>query len=149
MSKETGKPKEVGRFLVAVGAIIEHSPTGKILLLKRSPKKDFSGGIWEYITGRMNQFEEPRDALRREIKEEAGIEVTIIKPTSTYHIFRGERTAENELVGIMHWCTVDSDKIVLSEEHTEYKWVSPEEALKMIQKPSMQNDIKAYMREKE
>ena len=149
MPEKTRKPKKAGRFLVAVGAVIEHTSTGKILLLKRSPKKDFSPDIWEYITGRMKQFEEPENALRREIKEEAGIEIKIIKPISTYHIFRGERTAGNELVGIMHWCTTDSDEIVLSEEHTKYKWVSPEKALEMIQKPSMQNDIKAYMREKE
>ena len=140
--------KKIGRFLVAVGAIIEHVPTGKILLLKRSSKQDFSGGIWEYITGRMDQFEEPEDALRREIKEEAGVTVKVIKPISIFHIFRGERTAENELVGIMYWCTTDSNRVLISEEHTDYQWVSGQEALEIIKKPSMQRDIEAYMRER-
>lgn len=141
-------PKEAGRFLVAVGAIVEHKSTGKILLLERNAEKDFSPGIWEYITGRMNQFEEPEDALRREVREEAGIEIEIIKPISVFHIFRGEKKAEDELVGIMYWCKTDDDGIVLSDEHGSYKWAEVEDALIMMEKPGMKKDIEAYMREK-
>jgi len=140
--------KNIGRFLVATGAIIENTKTGKILLLKRSEEKDFSGGIWEYITGRMNQFEEPEDGLRREIREEAGIEVEIVKPVSIFHIFRGEKIAENELVGIMYWCKADTEEIKLSEEHTDFQWVSAKEALAMMEKPGMKKDIEAFIRER-
>ncbi|HCU70967.1 MAG TPA: hypothetical protein DIC35_04460 [Candidatus Moranbacteria bacterium] len=138
-----------GRFLVATGAIIENSKTGKILLLKRSEKKDYSPGIWEYITGRLRQFEEPQEGLRREIMEEAGIDVEIIKPISIYHFFRGEQVAENELVGIMYWCKTDSEEIKVSEEHSDFRWVTPGEALEMVKKPSMQEDIKAFIRERD
>lgn len=134
--------------MVATGAIIENTKTGKILLLKRSEEKDFSGGIWEYITGRMNQFEEPEDGLRREIREEAGIEVEIVKPVSIFHIFRGEKIAENELVGIMYWCKADTEEIKLSEEHTDFQWVSAKEALAMMEKPGMKKDIEAFIRER-
>lgn len=37
--------KQIGHFLVAVGAIIEDPQTEDILLPKRSENKDFSGGI--------------------------------------------------------------------------------------------------------
>lgn len=139
---------QIGKFLVATGAIIENSSTGKILLLKRSDSKDFSAGIWEYITGRLNQFEEPQDGLRREIIEEAGIEVKIIKPISIFHIFRGEKIAENELVGIMYWCKTESEEIKISDEHSGYTWVTADEALKIIEKPSMREDIKAFIKER-
>jgi 8-oxo-dGTP diphosphatase len=141
-------PKNIGKFLVAVGAIVENTNTGKILLLKRSEEKDFSGGIWEYITGRLNQFEEPEDGLRREIREESGIEVEILKPISIYHIFRGEKSAENELVGIMYWCRTASEEIKLSEEHTDFKWIFAKEALEMMEKPGMKRDIEAFIRER-
>ena len=59
--------------MVAVGAIIEHTGTGKILLLQRTKKADYSPGIWEEITGRMKQHEELEAALHREVFEEAGI----------------------------------------------------------------------------
>lgn len=140
--------KQIGRFLVATGAIIENSKTGKILLLKRSDTKDFSAGIWEYITGRLNQFEDPQEGLRREIKEEADIEVEIVKPISIFHIFRGDKVAENELVGIMYWCKTDSEEIRISDEHSDFMWVSAEEALTMMEKPGMQADIKAFIKER-
>lgn len=38
-----------GKFMVAVGGIIEDSDSGKILLLKRSSKADFTPGIWEEV----------------------------------------------------------------------------------------------------
>jgi hypothetical protein len=34
-----------GRFMVVVGAIIEHEPCKKILLLKRAPTADYLPGI--------------------------------------------------------------------------------------------------------
>lgn len=141
-------PEQNGRFIVSMGAIIESKKTGKILLLKRSVVKDFSAGIWEYVTGRLHQFEEPLDGLRREIREEAGLEVEIIKPLNTFHIFRGERVAEKEVVGIMYWCQADTEMVKTSEEHSEYQWVTAEEALEIITKPSMQADIRAFKREK-
>jgi 8-oxo-dGTP diphosphatase len=140
--------EQIGRFIVSMGAIIEHKQTGKLLILKRSVIKDFSAGIWEYVTGRLHQFEEPLDGLRREISEESGLEVEIIKPINTFHVFRGEKTAEKEVVGIMYWCRTDSQDVVVSEEHSEFKWVTPEEALEIIEKPSMQDDIRAFMHEK-
>lgn len=130
--------------MVAVGAIIEHPTNKRILLLKRSSCQDFSAGIWEYITGRLNQFEEPEKGLKREIKEEAGLEIKIIKPISIYHLFRGKEIAENELVGIIYWGKAISDKVKLSEEHTAYQWVTLDEAFKMIKKSSMQKDLRAF-----
>jgi 8-oxo-dGTP diphosphatase len=139
----------IGRFLVATGAIIENTDDGNILLLKRSGAKDFSPDIWEYPTGRMRQFEEPQDGLRREIMEETGLDVEIVKPISVYHIFRGERTAENELIGVMFWCRTDRDVPTISDEHSDFIWVSAERALQMIQKPSMQADIRAFIYERQ
>ncbi|NTW22179.1 NUDIX domain-containing protein [Candidatus Falkowbacteria bacterium] len=137
-----------GRFLVATGAIIENAATGKILLLKRSDEKDFSPGIWEYVTGRLHQFEEPEVGLRREVMEETGADIEIIKPISIFHIFRGERIAENELVGIMYWCKTNTDDIRISEEHSDWRWVTPEEAREMVTKQSMLEDIEAFINER-
>ena len=56
--------------MVAVGAVIEHVESGRILLLRRAETADFMGGVWEDLTGRMKQSEEPEDALRREVRAE-------------------------------------------------------------------------------
>lgn len=96
----------------------------------------------------MNQFEDPIDALHREVKEETGLEVNVIKPISVFHIFRGEEKAENELVGIIFWCQAKNTNVVLSEEHASYKWTNAKEAYKIMEKPGMKKDIQAFINEK-
>jgi 8-oxo-dGTP diphosphatase len=135
--------------MVAVGAIIEHSDSGRILLLKRAEQADYMGGIWEDITGRMKQFEEPEDALRREVREECGLEIAIVKPLTVFHLYRGARSAENELVGIIYWCRSESDQVVLSREHSDYRWLPPQEALRWVEHPGVRSDIEALLYEQQ
>lgn len=138
-----------GRFMVAVGAIIEDTTTGKVLLLQRSRKADFTPGIWEEITGRMKQFEGLEEALRREIGEESGItEIEVIKPLTVNHFFRGEKMAEKEIVLIIYWCKTSSDKVVIFGEHDNYRWVEPNEALKLVEHPGVKKDIETFIKEK-
>ncbi len=139
----------IGKFIVGVGAILENTKTGKILLLKRSPKKDFAPNIWEEVTGRMEQFEDPLTALKREVKEETGIEnFEVVKPLVVRHFFRGtEELAENEMMIIVYWCKTDQTEIKLSWEHTEYKWLTPEEALESADFPAVKEEIEAYIKE--
>lgn len=61
-----------GRFMVAVGTVIEHEGSGKLLLLKRTLKAGFAPGIWEIVTGRMKQFEELEEALRGKPQKKQG-----------------------------------------------------------------------------
>ena len=133
--------------MVAVGAMIEHDLSGKILLLKRAETADYLPGVWEDLMGRMKQFEEPEQALRREVREESGLEIEILKPLTVFHDYRGERTSENEWVGITYWCKADSDRVVLSEEHSAYQWVSPQEALDQVEHAGVRRDIQALIDE--
>ena len=138
-----------GKFNVVVGALIEHKASGKILLIKRSDKADFTPGIWEYAMGRVKQFEGPLAGLKREEKEETGLDAEIIKPVNIFHLFRGEeKTADNELIGIVYWCASQSDQVKLSGEHTEYKWLEPPAALELVSHEGVKKDIAALMREK-
>lgn len=131
--------------MVAVGAMIEHADSGKILLMKRAATADYLPDIWEDIMGRVKQFEEPQDALRREVREESGLEIEIVKPLTVFHDYRGARTPENEWIGITYWCKVKSDRVALSEEHSAYRWVSAQEALELAEHPGVRMDIEAFI----
>ena len=146
MNDASGLEKE-GRFTVAVGAMVEHPTNGQVLMLKRAKSADYLPGIWEDIMGRMKQFEEPEEALRREVREESGLEIDVLRPLAIFHDYRGERTAENEWIGIVYRCKARSDRVVLSEEHSDYRWVSPQEALEMAEYPGVIKDIQAFMEE--
>ena len=62
----------MARFRLAVGAVIENN-NGEILLIKRSDYGAYPG-IWDIAGGGKNQFEDPYDALFREIKEASAVE---------------------------------------------------------------------------
>jgi mutator protein MutT len=64
---------EMKTVIVAAALTIEH---GKYLVTQR--KKDSSHGLlWEFPGGKMKEGEDPRDALRRELKEELDVEVEV------------------------------------------------------------------------
>lgn len=137
-----------GKFMVAVGAILENPQTGNILMLKRSPHKDFESTVWEEVTGRMKQFETPEEAIKREVEEETGIkEIEIIKPIKISHFFRGEKNAENEIILMVYWCQTSEKQVTISEEHTEYKWISPHDALSLTDHPGIKSELEAFMAE--
>ena len=56
-------PVKEGKFSVGIGAIIEHTESGKILLLHRAPNVDFESNKWDDVGGRMHQFENPEETL--------------------------------------------------------------------------------------
>ena len=89
-----GKPgaEDGGRFLVVVAFLIERS--GHVLLLKRSHDKDHAPGEWDFGSGRVRQGESAVDAVYREAKEETGLEVEVVEPLDTSHVYRGQIRTE-------------------------------------------------------
>ena len=124
---------EVGRFIAMVGMLVWRRTDGRYLLLRRSPTKDFAAGQWESGSGRLEQGEGFIDALKRESLEELGLEVRIECLLGTTHFYRGEPTPENEMVGVFFGCSVDdASDLKLSEEHSEHRWATPEEAAGLL-----------------
>ncbi|MFX0113569.1 MAG: NUDIX domain-containing protein [Candidatus Hodarchaeota archaeon] len=143
-------PDDPGRFMVGIGAIVEHQSSGKILLLKRSSDLDCAAEEWDDVGGRMKQFETPEETLRREIREETGIDdIVVIKPLDVSHWFRGEKLAANETIIITYWCRTSSFEVKLSPEHAAYRWATPEEALTFVRQEVVKSNIQSFIRERE
>ncbi len=60
-------------IIVTAGVIIEQ---GKILVTQRK-EDSHQGLLWEFPGGKVKEGEEPRGALRRELKEELDVEVEV------------------------------------------------------------------------
>ncbi len=117
------KPK----LFLATKALIENN--GKILILRESAKNP-SGtnpNSYDVVGGRLEPGESPEECLRREIKEEVGIEVKIGKPfyvTEWRPVVKGEQW---QIVAVFYKCTTDATDITLNHEHDEYTWIDPKE----------------------
>lgn len=102
---------------------------GKYLVLRRSEEKDFAGGEWECVTGRVDQGESFSEAVCREVYEELGVEAQIEFIIGTAHFYRGEARPENEMVGVQYCCSTENPEAIRkSAEHSESRWVAAEEA---------------------
>jgi len=93
---------------------------GKILLIKRRTNDVHKPGIWELPGGRVTFEEDPTQGVKREAKEETGLEVKVICPISTKHFTRDDGQV---ITAINFYCKLEGKNTVrLSEEHTEYCW---------------------------
>jgi 8-oxo-dGTP diphosphatase len=118
----------IGRFYAGIGAVLWHPPTDRYLILKRVESKDFAGGAWECVTGRVDQGEGFPEAVHREVHEELGIRARIEFILGTMHFYRGDALPENELVGVVFCCSIDDPQAIrISHEHSECRWVTVKE----------------------
>jgi 8-oxo-dGTP diphosphatase len=127
------QPPTPGHFLGGVGALIWDGATERYLLLRRAATKDFAAGVWECVTGRVDQGESFEEAVRREVREELGVEAHLEAILGTTHFYRGTAVAENELLGVIYLAAIaDPAAIVLSGEHDEARWVTAVEAATLL-----------------
>ena len=123
----------VGRFIAMVGMLVWRRSDGRYLLLRRSSERDFAPGQWETGSGRLEQGEGYVQALRREAREELGLDPRIECILGTTHFYRGAPTPENDMVGVSFGCSVeDASDLRVSDEHSEHRWVTAEEAAALL-----------------
>ena len=123
----------VGQFRGGVAGLVWCPASQRYLLLKRSSAKDFAPGVWECVTGRVDQGEGFEDALRREVREELGVEVRIDFLLGTTHFYRGEEKPENELIGVVCLCSLAGPAdVCIGAEHSEYRGVTAQEAVDLL-----------------
>ena len=119
----------IGRFLAGIFALVWSPAHEKYLILQRSAEKDHAAGMWDCVTGRVDQGEGFFEALQREALEEISVEIQFEFMLGSVHFYRGPKTPEYEMVGVVCFCTLaDPQKIQISPEHSQYRWVTPAEA---------------------
>jgi len=97
---------------------------GKVLIMKRSMKEDHAQVLWDIPGGKIDFGEDPIDCLNREVMEESGIKIEIIKLLRVWSFLKDSKT---QIIGITMLCKYKSGEVKISEEHTEFKWIKPEE----------------------
>lgn len=122
------------RFHITVKGIVVLN--NKILLMKRVHPSSDGLGYWELPGGGLEYGETPNQALIRELKEETGLDIVIIKPAYTFTKIR----EHYQTVGIGYLCIPKNDQVQLSGEHTDYLFASIDEAKELLN-PEIYNDI--------
>lgn len=136
------KPEDFNQKYDVVGCLCEYN--GKILLMLRH-KEETQGNTWGLPSGRVEPGEDLKEALKRELYEETGIDVSHEKfeyidksylrhsdADLTYHLFALKLEEEVEI-------KLDPN------EHQKYVWISPEEACELEDRiEDLECSIKLY-----
>ena len=102
----------------------------EFLLLKRAGYQVYPG-LWQMVTGKIKTNEKAYQTAIREIKEETSLTPLQLWVAPTVNSFY-EPKGEYVCLLPVFAARVDADKIKISSEHTEYKWVDKSEAQKLL-----------------
>ena len=112
------------KFCIAVKAIIKNEE-GKYLVLFKSETEEINPKEIDIPGGRMKFGESAEESLKREIEEEIGVEIEIIKPSRIWGFVKNDL----HLVGITFLAKYIGGEFRLSGEHTKYEWIDKEKIL--------------------
>jgi len=112
----------------------------EFLLLKRADNETYSK-VWQMVTGATEDNEKAFEAALREIDEETGLKpfkFWIVPNVNSFYSYQKDCIS---LVPVFVAQVNNDEDVVLSEEHSEYKWVQKEEAIELLAWPGQKRSV--------
>lgn len=113
-------------------AVIRKSDDGwQFLILKRSDSESY-GGYWGFMTGGKHDTETVAQVVARELKEETNLIPHSIWATEYLVQFYEPEYDSIWILPLIVAVIDPEDEVSLSEENTEYRWLSAEKAKHLV-----------------
>lgn len=115
---------------------------GKVLIIQRASNDSYAG-LWELPGGGREPLEKSVDGVKREVKEETGLIVEVIKVIGVFD-FVNERDGETRDHTQINFLVkpVGPIDVKISSEHQNFTWISPNEVDKYTISPETKNIIR-------
>jgi 8-oxo-dGTP diphosphatase len=139
-ANENQTKRRTGPLGVAVKGIIRQE--GKYLLIRRAANSSFDPCLWDLPGGKLEYGEELAETLMREVKEETDLTITVGRPFATWHFFKGEVF----VTGITFLCEFQGGELALSFEHSDFKWIEPDEYSRYPLSTALEPQLSSYKR---
>ena|SRR3990167_157122 len=111
-------------FFVGQKAFIHKD--GQVLVMKEDSGLDFPGGK---IQDGEPSFEE---SLKREVKEETGLEISIGEPFTVWYRVGTKGIHEGKTIFLVGYkCEYLGGEVVISDEHLDFEWIDKENYKKL------------------
>ena len=113
----------------------------EFLLLKRAEKEIYPG-LWQMVTGAVDgECEKAFEAALREINEETGLKPVQFWVVPNINEFYWPEKDTIYQIPVFAALVNSNAGVVISDEHTDYKWVNKDEALKLLAWPGQRKSV--------
>ncbi len=109
---------EVNSGVHVVAAVIQDNKTPSMILISKRSQNAHQGGLWEFPGGKVDPSETAYRALKRELKEELGIEITSAEPLMQLH-----HDYQDKKIFLDMWTVTDFNGEARGMEGQECRWV--------------------------
>ncbi len=145
-------PEEI-KIVAVSGAIIVRKNSQnmwELLLIRRSPKDNWPF-VWEFPRGKCTIDKTLNDCLMREVREETGLDVVLKKFIDKYEYLADDKEGKRKSIQFNFLCKMKNEKqkVNLSFEHDEFKWVSSVGQVELLVPSEMKKTISKVLNVKE
>lgn len=115
------------RITIVTSAFIPNSQ-GQFLFAKRADDDSFLPGFWELPGGKAEFGENVNKAVKREVQEEVGLIIELLG-VGTVRDYMHESDRNRQFIELFFVSeSIKDQSVSLSHEHSDYKWITFEEA---------------------
>ena len=112
--------------------IFRESKNGiEFLLLKRAEDQIYPA-VWQMVSGKIKENEKAFETSLRELKEETNLTPLKMWIAPKVNSFYSSQTDSICLIPVFAVQVKKDSKVIISDEHSEYKWVTSNEAKRLL-----------------
>ncbi|MEW6701684.1 MAG: NUDIX domain-containing protein [Bacteroidota bacterium] len=112
----------------------------EFLLLKRAMNEKYPG-VWQMVTGAIDNNEKAFQTALREIKEETGLSPIKFWIVPNINSFYSPEKNQICMIPVFAALVDEKSEIEISHEHSKFKWTSKEETLRMLAWPGQRKSV--------
>ncbi len=112
----------------------------EFLLLKRA-EGEYYPYLWQMVNGKIEAGEKAYQTAIREIKEETGLTAFKLWAVPNINSFYSYKNDQIVMIPVFAAEIKPDSKIIISTEHSEFQWCSPEEAVRLLAWPGQRKSV--------
>jgi len=103
----------------------------EFLLLKRAEDQIYPA-VWQMVSGKIKENEKATETAVRELKEETNLTPLKMWIAPKVNSFYSSQSDSICLIPVFAVQVKKDSKVIISDEHSEYKWVTSDEAKRLL-----------------